>query len=150
MNRPGNAKILIVDDSAGIRILMEKVLNALGIYNIIHASNGREALVLIDKARENGNYFDIILCDLSMPIVSGQDLLRQIRMHSDAKVARVGFLVITAESDKSTILALIKSGGIDGFLIKPVTKLNLFGKLNGILKRLGYEELRSEVLLNKV
>lgn len=150
MNRPGNAKILIVDDSSGIRILMEKALNALGIYNIIHASNGREALVLIDEARENGNYFDIILCDLHMPIVSGQDLLRKIRMHSDAKVARVGFLVITAESDKSTILALIESGGIDGFLIKPVTKLNLFGKLNGILKRLGYEELRQEVLLNKI
>ena len=31
---------------------MEKALNALGIYNIIHASNGREALVLIDEARE--------------------------------------------------------------------------------------------------
>src|SRR5438552_11687689 len=69
MNIPtyGNSRptILVVENEASNRILIERVLSTRG-YRCLSASNGREALDLLDREQ-----VDLILTDLSMPVLDG-------------------------------------------------------------------------------
>ena len=142
-------RVLITDDSSGVRVLTEKVLNSFGITKIMHAANGREAIVRLEQAVEAGEAFDLVLCDLNMPVIDGQGLLKRVKESQLPKVSSVMFIVVTAESDKETVLDLIKTG-IDGFIIKPVVRKDLFHKLNDVFKRRGRAEMPASVLMNKI
>ena len=64
-------KILIVDDTAVIRSLLEELLVSEG-YEVVCASDGLEALDLIEKER-----IDLVFCDVHMPRKNGLDTLRE-------------------------------------------------------------------------
>ena len=69
-------KILIVDDSKAMRMIVVRTLRQCGISNLqlVEASNGVEALPIIE-----GQNPDLVLCDWNMPEMTGIDLLREIR-----------------------------------------------------------------------
>lgn len=142
-------KILIADDSSGVRILVEKVLISLGFSKIFHANNGREALIHMEKAKEIGDPFNIILCDLNMPMIDGKGLIKKVRSSDISEIANIVFIIITAESGKETVLELIQSG-IDGFIIKPVVRNGLFQKLNDILEKKNLPTIPASVLSIKI
>lgn len=72
-----DSEIMIVDDSAAIRDLLQGMLRELGIENIRTSSNGMEALnAFADKPA------DIVLCDLYMPNMDGVELLRKLGKQS--------------------------------------------------------------------
>ena len=70
---PQNARVLVVDDSISIVESLSKVLHVSG-YETDPAYNGREALKKL-----NENTYDIIICDIEMPGMTGLDLLRHVR-----------------------------------------------------------------------
>jgi len=69
--RPG--RILVVDDEASVREVIEQLLSAAG-YEVVVAANGHEALALMPRVRA-----DIVLLDLAMPGLDGPDTLRLLR-----------------------------------------------------------------------
>lgn len=66
-------KILIIDDQLGIRLLLTEVFKKEG-YSTAHASNGVEALAMIEKDRP-----DLVLLDMKIPGMDGLEILRRIR-----------------------------------------------------------------------
>ncbi len=66
-------RILIVDDSQSIRVVLEAVLNKLNITNVDSCDNGLKALNLIKKQPDN---YDLIFVDLNMPEMDGMTLIR--------------------------------------------------------------------------
>jgi len=66
------AKILVVDDELGIRILLEEVLKEEG-YKVLTAETGKQALDII-----KGNLINLIVIDYKLPIVNGVDVLREL------------------------------------------------------------------------
>ncbi len=80
--------ILIVENEVSNRILIEKVLSTRG-YRCLSASNGREALDLLDREA-----VDLILTDLSMPVLDGYRTTQLIRERPG--MARVPIVAVTA------------------------------------------------------
>ncbi len=99
--------ILVVDDEEVIRSFLSEVLSDK--FNIILASDGDEAIELIKKQK-----FDLIITDLKMPKVTGEEVVKYARDHDPhAKV-----IVISGFSNLCTVSQSIKSGAC-AFLSKP-------------------------------
>ena len=115
--------VLGVDDEAGILRLVKLELTAQG-FRVITASNGRDALVLIEEQRP-----DIILLDIVMPDLSGFELLRSIRERWHTPV-----IMVTArdrEVDKVRGLA----AGADDYIVKPFGADELGARIRAVLRR---------------
>jgi DNA-binding NtrC family response regulator len=104
-----SATILIVEDNATFRELVTTLLDSAG-YSVATACDGGEGLRRIQRER-----FDLVLCDLKMPIRSGLELFRTTRIKPDAPL----FIFITAFGRVDEAVAAIKEGAFD-FLTKPL------------------------------
>jgi len=100
--------ILIVDDEKNIRLTLSQALEVLEA-DIDTAANGEEAL-----AKLNEKEFNLILLDLMMPVMSGMEVLRQVReIRPDILV-----IIITAHGTVESAIEAMKLGACD-FLLKP-------------------------------
>lgn len=98
--------ILVVDDDPGIRGMIATVLQYEG-YSVETAANGRDALVRIDARRPH-----LIFLDLQMPVMTGQQLLAQLRE------ANTGIPVVFMSAGYRVRLEAERCGA-DGYLAKP-------------------------------
>jgi two-component system, response regulator, stage 0 sporulation protein F len=101
-------RLLIVDDEAVIRDVLSRFLKKKG-YDIVTASNGREAMDLIKKERPH-----LMLLDLRMPEMDGFEVLRRLRK-VDQEIA---VIVITANSDLEQARQTMEMGACD-YVVKP-------------------------------
>ena len=96
-------KILIVDDFSTMRRIIKNLLRDLGFNNTQEADDGNSALPML----QNGN-FDFLVTDWNMPGMTGIDLLKAVR--SDAKLASLPVLMVTAESKREQIIEAAQAG----------------------------------------
>ena len=115
-----SAKILTVDDSKVVRIMVKRALKSYDCV-IIEASNGEEGLAA--AGRENP---DLIMLDVTMPVMSGLEMLAQLRANEALKSITV--VMLTAESAQENI-AHADSLGISGYIPKPFKEDNLIEKV---------------------
>ncbi|TWG49783.1 response regulator transcription factor [Aminobacter sp. J44] len=104
--------ILCVEDEPDLRRDIADELSEAG-YAVIEACDGREALDLLDASRP-----DLILCDISMPGLSGYDVLRSVRAKGP-DYAETPFVFLSALSDPREIVEG-KRLGADDYLVKPI------------------------------
>jgi len=104
-----SATILIVEDDAVFRELVATILDSAG-YTVATACDGGEGLRRIQRER-----FDLVLCDLKMPLRSGLELFRATRGEPAAPL----FIFITAFGRVEEAVSAIKEGAFD-FLSKPL------------------------------
>ena len=105
---PLPARILVVDDEAGMREFLQIMLEKEG-YTVVTAGNGTEALEAFDSAP-----FDLVLTDLKMPGASGLDLLRDVMERDPACIV----YMMTAYGDTESAVEAMKRGAYD-YLSKP-------------------------------
>ncbi len=105
-----SAAVLAVDDNATIRKAISMRLGAKG-YTVVTAPDGPEALSLIDQ-----NSFDLVLLDLQMPGMRGDEVLRRLRQRFTA--TQLPIIMLAASSDKSDINRTLDLGAND-YIIKP-------------------------------
>ncbi len=115
-------KILVADDDADIREVLEILLKAEG-FDVIMAADGKEALDLVDDS------VDLIILDVAMPEKNGFQVCNELRTVSMAPVL---FLTAKAlESDK----AIGFSAGGDDYLVKPFSNSELVYRVKALLRR---------------
>ena len=102
--------ILIVENEVSNRVLIEKVLSTRG-YRCLSASNGREALDMLDRA-----VVDLILTDLSMPVLDGYRTTELIRERP--AMAHVPIVAVTAYALNDENEAALRIG-CNEYLTKP-------------------------------
>ena len=107
-------KILIVDDEPEIRELLKKKLGRHG-YAAIAAADGQEALAICREQLP-----DLILLDIIMPIMSGMDMLKQLRQDEWGKQANVIILSNLSSPEKE---AEAKKLGVTDYIVKADWKL---------------------------
>jgi CheY-like chemotaxis protein len=112
--------ILVVDDDASVRSLLRNYLTDAG-YDVLVATNGREALAL---AKDHLPY--AITLDVLMPDMDGWEVIRELK--ADPKTAPIPILVVSVTEDRATAFAL----GASGFLLKPVDKHVLVAELERV------------------
>ena len=101
--------VLIVDDEALNRELLGNIIETE--YKVIYASDGKEAL---EKIHECGEKLSLILLDLMMPVLDGNEVLKT--MKDEGLITDIPVIVLT--SDKSSEIESLKLGAAD-FLTKP-------------------------------
>ena len=120
-------KVLIVDDSAAIRKILERVLRhtdfQLG--DVIEAGDGKEAL-----AKLNGADIGLILSDINMPNMDGLELLQHIKANDAWKT--VPIIMVTTEGSQDKVMQAIQLGAT-GYIRMPFTADQIKEKLIGIL-----------------
>ncbi|HSE94085.1 MAG TPA: sigma-54 dependent transcriptional regulator [Methylomirabilota bacterium] len=101
-------RLLVVDDDAEVRSLLERVLGKGG-YQPTQASNGAQAMELLGREE-----FDVALVDIKLPDASGLDILRWAR-DTDTDTE---FIVLTGNADVETAVEAMRLGAYD-FIAKP-------------------------------
>ena len=117
--------ILIVDDDDGIRAMLEAKLFKLG-YKCSVAANGLHALQKIRSLE----HYDLIICDLKMPGMSGLELLKALR--EDKLFKNLPVLLITGYPEKQQIIEVVKTG-ISRVLLKPFKHAQITSLIDEIL-----------------
>ena len=104
--------ILVVDDQKLNLRILQTMLARIGIRKVLTAGNGREALTTLQGADK----VDLVLTDMSMPVMDGATLVREMR--KEPRLAAIPVYVITADVEMQSEY---KEIGFDDMLIKPVT-----------------------------
>ncbi|MEK7396406.1 MAG: response regulator [Candidatus Poribacteria bacterium] len=131
-NQNINRKILVVDDEPMNVRLMELNLKSEG-YTIITAYNGEEALQKFKSEKP-----DLILLDIMMPIMDGNEVCRHIR--SDFKDRWTPIIMATALGDRK-VQSL--DDGADDFIVKPIDRYELLARVRSLLR---VKELQDELI----
>ncbi len=120
-------KVLIVDDSSTMRMLVKRTLRMAGFTDLklVEAENGIEALEVV--ASESPN---LVLCDWNMPEMTGIELLREIR--DDISLKEVPMLMVTTEAKKESIVAAVEAG-VNNYIVKPFNAETLRTKMGAVL-----------------
>lgn len=119
--------VLIVDDSAAIRKILQRVLRQtdLPLGDIREAGDGAEAVeILKDRA------FGLILSDINMPNMDGLQLLARIKEMPHLK--NVPVIMITTEGGQGKVMEAVQLGAT-GYVRKPFTADQIKEKLTGIM-----------------
>ena len=100
--------LMIVDDDPQLIRVLSMFFDLEG-YNVVRAGNGREALSLLGEYQP-----DLILLDLMMPEVSGEEVVREVRATHNSP--RIPIVIFTAAETREEEL---KAAGADAFITKP-------------------------------
>lgn len=122
--------ILVIDDMAAIRSVIEKVLNRAGFSNVTQAEDGSIGWEIIQNNIGKESEVGLIICDWNMPNVTGIELLQMVRSSTDLK--DLPFLMVTTEGAKSNVLEAL-SAGVSNYVIKPVNPDSLMQKVYKVL-----------------
>lgn len=119
-------KILIVDDSDLIRIMLKKILIELGHVNILEAVDGLQAQLVLSYNQD----VKLAFVDWNMPNINGFDLLRTIKKVPELKHILV--IMVTIDTGKADVVKAIKSGA-SSYIIKPFTSEIIAEKISHVL-----------------
>lgn len=118
------ARVLVVDDDELQHKIISSVLAGTA-YDLAFATCGTEALANVQKHRP-----DVILMDVCMPDLDGIEVTR--RLKAVNQFSAIPVLMMTGLSEKALVLESINAGAV-GFVVKPVERKILLGKLSQLL-----------------
>ena len=125
------ANILVVDDSAAIRKILQRVLHqtAMSIGTIFEAGDGLEAVESL-----KANPIHLLLSDINMPKMDGLQLLAAIKANPQWKSIPV--VMITTEGGEAKVAEAVRLGA-GGYVRKPFTADQIKEKLSGLVETAG-------------
>ncbi|MFN8545609.1 MAG: response regulator [Candidatus Binatia bacterium] len=118
------AKVLTVDDSKVVRTMVSKHLQPYGC-RVVEAANGQEGVEVAKREKP-----DLILLDVTMPVMDGRQALAAIR--ADGAIKDIPVIMLTAESGKDLVLEIVKLG-VKGYIVKPFNKETFEREVSKIL-----------------
>ena len=119
--------ILCIEDETEVRNLIVEELKEAG-FGTYEAANGREGLAMMIS-----KWPDIVLCDITMPEMSGTELLAEIQLNYP-ELSATPFIFLTALTDRRNELDALRSGA-DDYLVKPIDFDVLMAKVEGCARR---------------
>jgi len=117
-------KVLTVDDSKTVRIIVKKAFKPYDV-EIFEAANGVEGLMMATKEAP-----DLILLDVTMPVMDGVEMLTKLK--SDAALKTIPVIMLTAEGGRDNVMKIAKIG-IRDYLVKPFKDDSLIEKASRVI-----------------
>lgn len=124
-----NKKVLIVDDEPSLIEVTRAYFEREG-FEVFAAATGREGLTLAEQHRP-----DLVVLDLMLPDISGEQVCGEIRSRSDTPI-----LMLTAKSSEDERIAGLELGA-DDYLVKPFSPRELVARAHAVLRRTGDESV---------
>lgn len=116
-------RIMTIDDSSTIRSIITKQMTDLG-FEVDHAEDGQQGLAKLEEIT-----VDLILLDVTMPVMDGPTMLAALRERGD----KTPVIMLTSESKRSIVSGAVKLG-IEDYILKPFKPDELRGKVMKALK----------------
>ncbi len=118
--------VLIVDDSATVRAVLEKTLKLaeIPITSVHHATNGAEALEVLQAEQ-----IDIVFADLNMPVMNGLQMI--MKLYEQGRLKTLPVIVVSTEGGRQRVDRLLELG-IAGYVRKPFHPEDVRGAVNQI------------------
>ena len=116
--------MLVVDDEETVRTVAKGMLQTAG-FDVLTTTDGREA---VEVFREHADEITLVLLDMTMPYMSGEETFREIRrIKSDAPV------ILSSGYDEQEVTNRFAGKGLAGFIQKPYQYKALVKKIRSIL-----------------
>ncbi len=116
-------RVLLVEDDHAVRALVRMLLEDEGL-TVVEASTGSEAVEVFGEER-----IDLVLLDLRLPGLSGFEVCRRLRRHSDVPI-----IMVTAQHDSHDVVAGLELGA-DDYVTKPFNDRELMARVRAQLRR---------------
>jgi two-component system, OmpR family, KDP operon response regulator KdpE len=116
-------KIFVIDDEIQIRRLLRVSLDSQG-YDVEEAASGKEGLKMFPLIQPN-----MVLLDLGLPDMDGQEVLKSIR-----KISSIPLIILSVRNDEQSIIQALDSGA-DDYLAKPFHTGELFARIRLVLRK---------------
>jgi len=126
------AKLLIVDDDPFITESLKVGLGSHG-HQVFAGHNGQEGVDLVGELTP-----DLVIIDMTMPIMDGLEATEQIRQQSDVPI-----IMLTAETDDDDVVNALETG-VDEFLGKPFRLNELAARIEAIIRRRQWDHSKAE------
>lgn len=124
MSAVKNNLILLVEDDHDIRVAVRQTLE-MASYEVVSAPNGADALKIL-----NGEQPDLIILDLHMPLMDGEEFLKA--KERDDRLAKIPVILISASSPAHIVKVAPK---VDEIIIKPIDMEKFLEKIPQVLTR---------------
>lgn len=139
--KPEDMRILVVDDVTAMRKIIRSALRAGGYTDIVEAVNGTEAMGKLEGVH-------LVLTDIYMPGMGGFSFVRALRANPEHRHLQI--IAVTAENRIAMIERMLRTG-VNDYIVKPFTAVNLLSKVNGVRDRLKFNlphQLKNEDVRN--
>lgn len=111
----GNYSVLVIEDETFTRMVLARMLSALGFQAIHQAQDGESGLAAV-----RAHAPDVVLCDVEMAPLDGLGFLRALRAEDDPRHRGLPVVFMTNRADEGR-MAEARALGADTFLVKPAT-----------------------------
>ncbi|MCK9397402.1 MAG: response regulator [Methylobacter sp.] len=115
--------LLLIEDDPQFRLLLRTTLESQD-YRVLTAATGRDGLIEARNQRPN-----LLILDLGLPDIDGQDLIRRLRISSELPI-----IVLSARDQESDITQALDNGA-DDYLTKPFSTAELMSRIKALLRR---------------
>ena len=126
------AKLLIVDDDPFVTESLKVGLADRG-HEVFAGHNGQEGVDLVSELTP-----DLVIIDMTMPIMDGLEATEQIRLQSDVPI-----IMLTAETDEEDVMVALEAG-VDEYLGKPFRLNELAARVQALIRRHNWARVRTE------
>lgn len=120
--------VLVVDDNTHMRALIREMLKAIGVSKTREANDPAEAFEILRTVP-----IDIVLADLSMPMMDGVEFCRMIRTGQDSPNQFMPIIMVTGHSERSKVVAA-RDAGVNEFLVKPINASSLVKRIGAVIE----------------
>ena len=117
-------KILTVDDSKTIRMIVKKAFRPYDC-QIVEGENGVEGLALAAKEKP-----DLIILDITMPVMTGAEMLS--KMKEEPELKDIPVIMLTAEAGKDNVMKIVQMG-VKDYMVKPFKGEQLIERVTNIM-----------------
>jgi two-component system chemotaxis response regulator CheY len=114
-------RALVIDDSRAIRSILAGILGDIG-FDVVGVADAEEAQALLQRDAN----FELALVDWNLPVMSGLDLVREIRAVPSLDSVRL--MMVTTETELERVSQALDAGA-DEYIMKPFDKVMLLEKL---------------------
>lgn len=122
-------RVLIIDDSRAIRVMLDRMLHDLG-HEVEQAADGQEALEYLERC--GSDLPDLILVDWNMPVMDGYSFLKAVRGRGDLRALTM--MMVTTEVESEQMVRALAAGANE-YLMKPFAQEDLLAKIELLFGR---------------
>ncbi len=123
-------RVLIVDDNQVNRLIAREMISNCGA-EVSEVASGEEALAAIRQASDQGKPYRIILLDMRMPGMNGLEVAEKVR-HEHLPTEPL--ILMLSSDDLRPQLSRLRELGLDAYLVKPITRKDLFNAISRVLR----------------
>ena len=124
-------RILIAEDETASQVLIKTILSPYGECECV--DNGEKAVAAYENSLKTQNPYDLVILDIMMPVMDGQEALKQIRtLEKETGIAKSGqikIVMLTALGDQGNVIKAFFKGQASEYIVKPIEKEKIIAKL---------------------